>query len=265
MFKDIITRHPANPILTADDIPGGASSVFNSALVRHEGRIVALLRVEKRDGTQSIRYGESADGLRFDITDEVLLSPTAEPFLTYQEAIYDVTDSPKWEEGRHFGRHRAGADLTQALDGAPHGAEVLEKVRKAGEIASHPAHPSETTPTLKAFTVMAYGNLVIIFLILACISVWRWDFPLRLLPEGRAEVLAGEGCMECHQAETPGLAHDWAQSVHAKVGVGCYTCHQTGRGPCVALLIVSQHAADGDCPVRRVPGFRVLDVVVSRL
>ena len=89
MFKEIITRHPANPILTADDIPGGASSVFNSALVRHKGKIVALLRVEKRDGTQSIRYGESADGLRFDITDEVLLSPTAEPFLTYQEAIYD--------------------------------------------------------------------------------------------------------------------------------------------------------------------------------
>ena len=55
MFEDIIHRHRANPILTAQDIPGGASSVFNSGLIRHEGKIVALLRVEKRDGTQSIR------------------------------------------------------------------------------------------------------------------------------------------------------------------------------------------------------------------
>ncbi|GAG43621.1 unnamed protein product, partial [marine sediment metagenome] len=82
-------RHPANPILTADDIPGGANSVFNSGFIRHEGKIVGLLRVERRDGTQSIRYAESADGLKFDITDELMLVPQAEPHLTYEEAIYD--------------------------------------------------------------------------------------------------------------------------------------------------------------------------------
>ena len=89
MFKDIIQRHPANPILTARDIPGGASSVFNSGLIRHEGRIVALLRVEKRDGTQSIRYAESPDGIHFEVADEPMLVPAAEPHLTYEEAIYD--------------------------------------------------------------------------------------------------------------------------------------------------------------------------------
>jgi len=89
MFEDIIHRHPANPVLTAEDIPGGASSVFNSALVRHEGKIVALLRVEKRDGTQSIRYAESADGIDFEVTDELMLVPASEPHLTYEEAIYD--------------------------------------------------------------------------------------------------------------------------------------------------------------------------------
>jgi predicted GH43/DUF377 family glycosyl hydrolase len=89
MLQEIITRHPANPILTADDIPGGASSVFNSGFIRHEGKIVGLLRVERRDGTQSIRYAESADGLKFDITDELMLVPQAEPHLTYEEAIYD--------------------------------------------------------------------------------------------------------------------------------------------------------------------------------
>lgn len=89
MLQEIITRHPANPILTADDIPGGASSVFNSGFIRHEGKVVGLLRVERRDGTQSIRYAESADGLKFDITDELMLVPKAEPHLTYEEAIYD--------------------------------------------------------------------------------------------------------------------------------------------------------------------------------
>ena len=89
MLQEIIRRHPANPILTADDIPGGASSVFNSGFIRHEGKVVGLLRVERRDGTQSIRYAESADGLKFDITDELMLVAQAEPHLTYEEAIYD--------------------------------------------------------------------------------------------------------------------------------------------------------------------------------
>ena len=41
MFEDIIHRHPANPILTAADIPGGASSVFNSGLIRHDGKVLS--------------------------------------------------------------------------------------------------------------------------------------------------------------------------------------------------------------------------------
>lgn len=89
MFQDIIHRHPGNPIMTADDIPGGASSVFNSAFIRHEGKVVALLRVENRAGMQSIRYAESDDGIHFEATEERMLVPRAEPHLTYEEAIYD--------------------------------------------------------------------------------------------------------------------------------------------------------------------------------
>lgn len=89
MLCDVITRHEGNPILTAADIPDGASSVFNSAFLRHEGRVIGLLRVERRDGTQSIRYTTSDDGLHFDIADELMLVPQAEPHLTYEEAIYD--------------------------------------------------------------------------------------------------------------------------------------------------------------------------------
>ena len=147
-------------------------------------------------------------------------------YVVYENKIYDVTESPKWKEGRHFSKHTAGADLTEALKGAPHGAEVFEKVMSVGPISNR-AVPAETTAgAQKIFVWMAYTNLVIIFLILACISVWRWDFPLRLIPEKRAEAIAGSGCLECHQTETPGISKDWERSVHAKVGVDCYTCHK---------------------------------------
>ena len=89
MAQDILTRHPANPVLTGADIPGGANSVFNCGFVRHEGKIVGLLRVERLDGTQTVRYAESDDGVTFRVDPEETLVPTAEPQLTYEEAIYD--------------------------------------------------------------------------------------------------------------------------------------------------------------------------------
>jgi hypothetical protein len=74
---------------------------------------------------------------------------------------------------------------------------------------------------------MAYANLIIIFLILACISVWRWDFPVRLLPERQQAALTGTGCVGCHGERSPGIIHEWEDSVHARVGVDCYKCHRT--------------------------------------
>jgi len=41
-------------------------------------------------------------------------------YIVYQNRVYDVTGSDKWREGRHFGRHSAGSDLTDALTRAPH-------------------------------------------------------------------------------------------------------------------------------------------------
>ena len=170
-------------------------------------------------------------------TDEITLSnlnyfdgSAGKPaYVSYEGKIYDVSDSPKWKDGRHFGKHAAGSDLTQALAGAPHGPEVLERVRSVGEISETQDSTPKPTSARKIFIVMAYANLVIIFLILACISVWRWGFPVRLIPERNPAVIAGATCIECHKAQTPGIYHGWAQSVHAKVGVQCYTCHKPDR------------------------------------
>ncbi len=80
--------------------------------------------------------------------------------------------------------------------------------------------------TQKVFVVMAYTNLVIIFLILGCIGIWRWNLPWHPAPETRAEIVAGNTCVECHRLKTPGIFRDWQAGIHATVGVGCHKCHR---------------------------------------
>ncbi|GIT97532.1 2-oxoacid:acceptor oxidoreductase subunit alpha [Sulfurovum sp. TSL1] len=48
-------------------------------------------------------------------------------YFAYKGNVYDVTDSPLWENGMHEGLHEAGVDLTDALANAPHAEEVFSK------------------------------------------------------------------------------------------------------------------------------------------
>lgn len=48
--------------------------------------------------------------------------------------VYDVTASKFWKTGQHMKRHPSGVDLTAEIKGAPHGAEVLERVPKVGKL-----------------------------------------------------------------------------------------------------------------------------------
>jgi len=105
-------------------------------------------------------------------------APGRPAYVAYEGKIYDVGGSAQWKDGRHFGSHSAGADLTEAMGGAPHGEEVLGNVRYVKEISVKRGLSSRSTPAHKVFIVMAYANLVIIFLILGCISVWRWGLPI---------------------------------------------------------------------------------------
>lgn len=52
----------------------------------------------------------------------------AKAYVAYKNNIYDVTESPLWQEGEHEGVHFAGEDLTSQLSGAPHGEEVFKGV-----------------------------------------------------------------------------------------------------------------------------------------
>ena len=48
--------------------------------------------------------------------------------------VYDVSMSDMWEDGDHFGEHKAGEDLTAAMEDAPHGMEVFEDLPVVGEL-----------------------------------------------------------------------------------------------------------------------------------
>jgi predicted heme/steroid binding protein/uncharacterized membrane protein len=53
--------------------------------------------------------------------------------------VYDVSASKLWKGGLHMKRHHAGRDLSGDVTAAPHGKEVLEKVRRVGSLKKETA------------------------------------------------------------------------------------------------------------------------------
>ncbi len=87
---ELLTRHPANPIITAADLPYSANSVFNPAATIRDGETILLMRVEDRRGMSHLTVARSPDGVagwRIDT------APTfgGEPD-TYPEEIWGIED-----------------------------------------------------------------------------------------------------------------------------------------------------------------------------
>ncbi len=57
-------------------------------------------------------------------------------YIAHRGKVYDVDQSEFWAGGVHMKRHRAGTDLTTAMEAAPHGPEVLERVPQVGTLSS---------------------------------------------------------------------------------------------------------------------------------
>lgn len=55
-------------------------------------------------------------------------------FVAVDGIVYDVSASKLWKGGLHMKRHHAGRDLSGDIAAAPHGKEVLEKVRRVGTL-----------------------------------------------------------------------------------------------------------------------------------
>lgn len=117
------------------------------------------------------------DVLPGSITEEDLASRDGKDgrpaWFAFEGKIYDATQSSRWKQGFHMGRHQAGTDLTEALKLAPHGQEKIIAMPFVGEmttlIGSRPTPLHE-----RVFFFMAYMNLVIVFTIVLILALWRW-------------------------------------------------------------------------------------------
>lgn len=94
-------------------------------------------------------------------------------YIAYNGNIYDVSNSKPWRGGSHARKHLAGLDLTDVLKHAPHGEDkiilmpLVGRLLLSGERIGKPFYE-------KVFYFFAYMNLILIFLIIFVISLWRW-------------------------------------------------------------------------------------------
>jgi len=153
--------------------------------------------------------------------------------------LYDVTGSPQWQNGAHFRRHQAGQDLTEALQEAPHGEEVLERVPMIGELKVAPAKAAlRRSRAQRVFVAFTYVVLTLMFGILLCVAWWRRGFtwtprsPARDVLTTVALSEASSDCITCHRSNEVMTAQivEWERSVHATWQVGCYECHHAEEG-----------------------------------
>ena len=148
--------------------------------------------------------------------------------------LYDVTDSRLWREGVHVRKHHAGQDLTEALKGAPHGEEVLERVPMIGDLkAALTKGGPRRPPAQRAFLAFTYVNLALTFGILLCVAWWKWGFawtseePTAGTPTLAAASQESSECIACHLDNEflSAQISEWRRSTHAEEAVGCYECH----------------------------------------
>lgn len=86
--------------------------------------------------------------------------------IGYQGRVYDLSSSRLWKGGRHARRHEAWQDLTAAMGGAPHGPEVFEPFPELSGVHARTPRP------VRAFILMAYGNLFLVLAVLLIVAVW---------------------------------------------------------------------------------------------
>jgi predicted GH43/DUF377 family glycosyl hydrolase len=73
----LFRRHPANPLLTAADIPARAASAFNPAATQIDGEVLLLVRVEDGRGISALWCARSPDGVSdWRVDDAPLLRPS---------------------------------------------------------------------------------------------------------------------------------------------------------------------------------------------
>ena len=94
-------------------------------------------------------------------------------YIAYKGIIYNVTQGRLWKNGQHVMKHGAGHDLTEVLKSAPHGEEKVLAMPQVGTLSLTAEKPKQPWH-VRLFYFFAYMNLVLVFVIIFIIALWRW-------------------------------------------------------------------------------------------
>ena len=87
---ELFQRHPGNPILSVDDWPYKANSVFNAAATEVDGKILLLARVEDFRGMSHLTVATSDDGIN---NWQIERTPSLKPEpQKYPEELWGIED-----------------------------------------------------------------------------------------------------------------------------------------------------------------------------
>ena len=74
-------------------------------------------------------------------------------YIAFQDRVFDVSQSPLWDEGLHMTGHQAGQDLTAVFADAPHSQEVFERYPQVGVLEKTPAAAPAKGPVIPVWLV----------------------------------------------------------------------------------------------------------------
>ncbi len=101
--KEVVRRHPQNPILTADDFPWRVASVYNSGCTKVGEKYLLACRVNQLNQRTLIWLADSDDGVRFTPRPEPLPMPEDPEFQEFAtHVVYDPRITCFAEEDRYL-------------------------------------------------------------------------------------------------------------------------------------------------------------------
>lgn len=87
--KEVLVRHPGNPVLSAKDFPVRMRAVYNSAAIKtHDGRYVMLCRCNQLNHLTLLWGADSPDGLNWKLRPEPFAMPETEEWKAAARSVY---------------------------------------------------------------------------------------------------------------------------------------------------------------------------------